>query len=94
MYLDFTPDAIVAKFELLSFVSNLHSTEIALEVEAAIDMAVEQLLIVPHQWPIVTTKRGDVFHRIVVNRHSIILYKVEGEKIQIVDFLDARSDRK
>ena len=84
-----SPGADLAYLEILEYiVANISSKA----VEALNDEVEKQLNLIiefPQRWPI-SNEVG--LHRAVVKQHYLIIYRVHPQYIEIVDFIDNRSN--
>ena len=91
-YIEYTRYSQLNRDRLLDFLSDNYSYQTAKNADEAIEACLNRLLLFPYQWQEVKTKQFGQLRRAIVNDLTIILYRVEDEKIVIFDFIDARSD--
>ena len=94
MQLDLTERATASRNILLDSIAEHHTILIAENVEAAIKICLDSILLLPRKWPEVSTKEFGILRKAVVKNLTVILYRIEGDMIQVVDILDSRTDWK
>ena len=92
MKIELTELAAENRTRILDYITTEFSIDVSEAINEAIANALELISTLPAHWPKIRTRRFGTVRKAVVNSRTIILYKIEKDRILVVNILDARSN--
>ena len=87
-----TQRAKQGRAEILRYLRTNFSQEVAKDIDLRIDKFLINLVQIPYQWPTVKAKKYGYVHKAVINKRTIVLYKLTPNLIYILDIFDSRTN--
>lgn len=91
-HLVFTEEAVRSRQELLDFLADLHSPDLAENIDSDIDRCLGRLVTFPYQFSEVESKQFGRVRKAIVKNLTLVFYRILGDQIQILSICDARTD--
>jgi len=89
MAIRWSQDAETAYFKILEFIIECSFQKYALALDDELNLQLKLILLFPNRWP--ESKKIELRKAIILD-DFLLIYRIKGDFIEIVDFVDTRSD--
>ena len=89
MVVVWSPNAETAYFKVLEFIVQCSFQKYALSLDEEINLQINLIALFPNRWP--KSKKTEL-RKAIILEDFLLIYRIQFDKIEIVDFVDTRSD--